>query len=187
MEEKGFDLTRWNEYTKKLSEFYKDNQEIMGEIEYLTPHILKEHLEEAVKYKKGYYKNDKGQYEYVKGIEVTNDISNLCRMGYNGEDRGVWIHYCIIDDDSVRQFDCPVFMFRSQFNPRITSKDELMKPTTKEDFDAQVERTIKNLIADYPEKRNPQEYLDYLEGFHKICENYKDVLGTVFPGIFDEK
>lgn len=177
---------RWNEFTDKLAKFGKERKEIMEEIQYLTPHILKEHLEEAVQYKKGYYKNKKGQYEYVKGIEVTNDTSNLCRMGYNGEDRGVWIHYCIIDDDSVRQFDCPVFMFSSQFNPRITPKDELMKPTTKEDFEAQVERTIKNLVADYQEKRNPQEYLDYINGFEKICEEYKDVVGMVFPGFVDE-
>ena len=186
MEKKEFDTQRWDEYVQAVEDFTKDKKEIMGEIEGLTPHILKEHLEEAVQYKKGYYKNDKGQYEYVKGIEVTNDVSNLCRMGFNGEDRGVWIHYCIIDDDSVRQFDSPVFMFSSQFNPRITPKDELMKPTTKEDFDAQVERTVKNLIADYPEKRNPQEYLDYMEGFDKLCEEYKDVLGMVFPGVFEE-
>jgi len=187
MEEKEFDTQRWDEYVQAVKEFNQDKKEIMSEIEGLTPHILREHLEEAVKYKKGYYKNNKGQYEYVKGIEVTNDTGNLCRMGFNGEDRGVWIHYCIIDDDSVHQLDCPVFMFTSQFNPRITPKDELMKPTTKEDFDAQVERTVKNLIADYPEKRNPQEYLDYMKGFDKLCENYKDVLGMVFTGLFDEE
>ena len=157
----------------KIEEFFNKHEDVFKEISGLTYHILKDNLEEAVKYNRGYYKNDKGEYLYLKGIEVTNDTGNLCRMGYNGEDRGVWVHFCSVTDKKVSYVDVPICMFKSKFDPRFTGDDELMKPTTKEDFDNKVKETISNIISDYEQKREPSEYLSVLNEFESLWGEFE--------------
>lgn len=154
----------------KFIKFIEDNKEVLNEILGLTPNILKDHLKEALQIQKGYFKNKKGEYQYVKGIEVTNDIGNLCRMGFNGEDRGVWIHYVLLNEHSVLYNDVPIFMFTNKMNPAWTKPEDLLVPTTKEDFMQQLAKTIGNIVAPYQEKRDINEYLDVLNGWSDLEE-----------------
>lgn len=144
---------------ERIKEFANEHRDVLKEISGLTNYILIKQLQEACKYDRGYYKNDKGEYIYVKGIEVTNDTGNLLRMGFNGEDNGVWIHISEVDEKSVRYRDIPIFVFTGKFDENFTPKDELMRPTTKEDFEDAVKRATENIISDYPQKREPEEYL----------------------------
>lgn len=157
----------------RVINYYKEHQDLVGEIRYLTEWKLKEDLEEAVKYKHGYFKNKKGEYRFLKGIEVTNDVSNLCRMGYNGEDHGVWVHYCEVNNKRVIYNDVPVGVFTYWLNPNCVDAESLFEPTTKEDFDEQVKKTVQNIISDYQEKRDAKEYLDFLKGWDDIYEQAK--------------
>jgi len=174
MEEKEL-KERVDEYVTKLAMYLESNKDVFDRTSGLTYNILKEDLEEAVQYQRGYYKNEKGEYRYVKGIEVTNDTGNLCRMGMNGEDRGVWVHFCELDERKVGYYDTPISMFISKHDPRFTDPENLMKPTTREDFEAQVQRTIRNICSDYTEAIDVQHYLDVLNGSEAIDEEYKDV------------
>lgn len=158
---------------KRILEFLKENEEISNETSYLTEWILRKDLEEALNYNKGYYKNEKGQYVYVKGIEVTNDVSNLCRMGYNGEDRGVWVHYCMVENNRAMYTDVPIGSFYGVMFSKSLPKDEIMHPITKEEFDAQVKKTLENITADYEQKRDVKEYLDFFEKWDKLYEEVK--------------
>lgn len=158
---------------KRIEDFVNQNKEISEEIEYLTVGILRKDLEEALKYDKGYYKNKKGLYIYIKGIEVTNDVSNLCRMGYNGEDRGVWIHYCEIQDKRAMYLDLPIGTFCGALFSRNLPEEERLYPTTKEDFDSQVKKTIENITSDYEQKRDVREYLDFFEKWDKLYDEVK--------------
>lgn len=158
---------------KRILEFLKENEEISDETRYLTEWILRKDLKEALNYNKGYYKNEKGKYIYVKGIEVTNDVSNLCRMGYNGEDRGVWVHYCEVENNSAMYVDVPIGSFQGMMFSKSLPKDELMHPITKEEFDAQVKKALENITADYEQKRDVQEYIDFFEKWDKLYEEVK--------------
>lgn len=153
---------------EKIKEFFDKNKEIIAEIAGLTTWILEEELKEALSIKKGYFKNIKGEYLFVKGIEVTNDIGNLGRMGYNGEDRGVWIHYVSLTKDSIIYNNVPIGLFTDQTNFRLNEPDALMVPTTKEDFEKQFAKTISNILSDYPEKRDIHEYLNVLNEWEEI-------------------
>ena len=108
----------------------------------------------------------------MKGIEVTNDTSNLCRMGYNGEDRGVWVHYCEIDDRRAIYNDVPVTTFTYFMSDAVEEKKRL-KPTTKEEFEQQVQKTIQSFISDYQEKRDINEYYDFMTGWDDICNKVR--------------
>lgn len=165
-------MTESEKLYKKIRMFTDENSELISEIAGLTPGILKKDLEEAKGYQKGYYKNNKGVYWYVKGIEVTNDTLNLLRMGFNGEDRGVWVHYCEVKDHSICDNDVPICAFSSLFDPRFTPKDELMHKTTKEDFENKVAEVTKTVLADYQEKRSVTEYLGFMRKFVKMCSKY---------------
>lgn len=153
---------------EKIKEFFDKNKEIIAEIAGLTTWILEENLKEALSIQKGYFKNIKGEYLFVKGIEVTNDIGNLGRMGYNGEDRGVWVHYVSLTKDSIIYNDVPIDSFINQADPNINTPDALMVPTTKEDFEEQLTKTINNISSDYPEKRDIREYLNVLKEWEEI-------------------
>lgn len=157
----------------RIVKYYKEHQELAGEIEYLTQWNLIEDLKEAIKYQHGYFKNKKGEYRFLKGIEVTNDVSNLCRMGFNGEDRGVWVHYCEVDNRRVIYNDVPVSVFTYWLTPTCVDAESLFEPTTKEDFDEQVKKTVNNIISDYNEKRPAQEYLDFLNGWNDLYAKVK--------------
>ena len=159
----------------ELAEFVADkkNRDIMAEVIGLTEWKLRDDLAKAVKYKKGYYKNAKGQCIYVKGIEVTNDTSNLLRMGYNGEDRGVWVHYCIADERTVSYNDVPVNTFAFFLNEGCVPQDEVFKPSTKEEFERTVARAVANFTSDYEEKRNVEEYVDFFGKLDEIYEKTK--------------
>lgn len=170
---------RIKEYVGKMKVFCNENKDVLERVNGLTWQKLKEDLEEAVQYQRGYYKNDKGEYCYVKGIEVTNDTGNLLRMGMNGEDRGVWVHYCYLEDRRVGYVDVPIATFLMKHDARFTNPDELMKPTTREDFEEQVKRTIQNIVADYPEAVDVQHYLDVIHGADALDEEYKDVASPV--------
>ena len=165
--------SEWNKAFNKLKDYAYAHKEILNRVSGLTMDILLKDLKDASKYKKGYYKNKRGAYIYVKGIEVTNDLSNLCRMGYNGEDRGVWIHYCMVDNRSVNYIDVPVSTFNvTYFNKRWAKPDELLHRTTKEEFEAKVKETVNTLCADYTEDINPKEYQKVVKGF---CKLYNDL------------
>lgn len=175
-------VREWNKFLNKLKAYSDTHKEILDKIRGLTADILLKDLKDASKYKKGYYKNKKGVYIYVKGIEVTNDLDNLGRMGYNGEDRGVWIHYCIVDDRSVNYMDVPVPVFNvTYFNKGLANPDELLHPTTKEEFEAKVKETVNTLCADYTEDINPNEYQKVVKGWCKLYDNFKKVLETSLP------
>lgn len=163
----------------KLNAYSDAHKEILERTSGLTTDILLKDLKDASKYKKGYYKNKKGVYIYVKGIEVTNDLTNLGRMGYNGEDRGVWIHYCMVDDRSVNYMDVPVSVFNvTYFNKGLTNPDELLRPTTKEEFEAKVKETVNALCADYTEDINPKEYQKVVKRWLKLYDNFKKAVAT---------
>lgn len=153
---------------EKIKEFFDKNKEIIAEIAGLTTWILEQDLKEALSIEKGYFKNIKGEYLFVKGIEVTNDIGNLGRMGFNGEDRGVWVHYVFLTKDSIIYNNVPIAVFTNQTNPRFNDPDVLMVPTTKEDFEEQFTKTIKNILSDYSEKRDIHEYLNVLNEWEKL-------------------
>lgn len=156
-------------FLNKLKAYIDSNKEILDKTSGLTQDILLKDLKEASKYEKGYYKNNNGTYIFVKGIEVTNDLDNLCRMGYNGEDRGVWIHYCIVDERSVNYIDTPMSYFTvTFFNASWCKPDELMHPTTKEDFEAKIKQTVEMLCADYKDAVNPKEYYKVISGLDKL-------------------
>ena len=158
---------------QRVIDYFKANKKLVSEIEYLTEGKLKEDLEDAIKFQHGYFKNKKGEYRFLKGIEVTNDVGNLCRMGYNGEDRGVWVHYCELDDRRVIYNDVPVGVFTYWMNPSCVDADSLFEPTTKEDFDEQVKKTINNIISEYQEKRDANEYLDFLNNWDNLCNQVR--------------
>ena len=153
---------------KNAADYCFSHNDILKEIGGLTLYKLQEDLKEAVTYNKGYFKNDKGEFRHIKGIEVTNDTSNLCRMGFNGEDRGVWVHYCEVDDKRVIYHDMPINSFLYFLNPFCRTEDEVFKPTTKEEFDEQVKKTISNIISDYTETRPAEEYLEFVNSLTKI-------------------
>lgn len=157
----------------RVIDYFKAHKEIIDEIEGLTEWKLREDLQEAVQFTHGYFKNKKGEYRYLKGIEVTNDTGNLCRMGYNGEDRGVWVHYCEVDDKHVIYNDVPIGVFTYWLNPSCVSDKDVFVPTTKEDFDQQVQKTVQNIISDYQEKRDAKEYLDFLNGWNGLCDKVR--------------
>ncbi|MBP5721977.1 MAG: hypothetical protein J6X18_00130 [Bacteroidales bacterium] len=162
-------MTDWEKAYNELKKFSDAHSEIISEIAGLTPGILERDLERAKNYQKGYYKNKKGVYWHVKGIEVTNDIGNLLRMGFNGEDRGVWIHYCEVTDHSIKDNDVPVCSFCSLFDARFTSADQLMRRTTKEDYENKVAEVTKTVLSDYVQKREVSEYLSFMRKFVKLC------------------
>lgn len=156
----------------RVIEYFKQHNEIVNEIEGLTEWKLFEDLKDAIKILHGYFKNDIGEYLYVKGIEVTNDTSNLCRMGYNGEDRGVWVHYCEITDRRAIYNDIPVTAF-TYFMSNAVEEKKRFKPTTKEDFEQQVQKTIQSFISDYDEKRDVNEYYDFICGWNGLCDKVR--------------
>ncbi len=161
----------------KLETFISEYKEILDKMSGLTCDKLLSDLQEAVKYQKGYYKNGKGDYIYIKGIEVTNDTGNLSRMGYNGEDRGVWIHYCLVDDRSVTYIDSPISVFSGcYFNEALFKPEELMYATTKEDFEDKVKKVIEILTKDYSENVNPKEYYDVANRYRDLCYECADTL-----------
>lgn len=165
------------ELMNKLNAFISEYSEILDKISDLTWDKLLSDLQEAIKYQKGYYKNGKGDYIYIKGIEVTNDTGNLRRMGYNGEDRGVWIHYCLVDDRSVTYIDSPISVFSGcYFNEALVKPEELMHATTKEDFEDKVKKVIEVLIEDYSENINPKEYYDVANRYRDLCNECYDIL-----------
>lgn len=156
----------------RIVEYFKAHKEIIKEIEGLTEWKLFEDLQDAINIQHGYFKNDIGEYLYVKGIEVTNDTGNLCRMGYNGEDRGVWVHYCEIDDRRAIYNDVPVTTF-TYFMSNAVEEKKRLKPTTKEEFEQQVQKTIQNFISDYQEKRDINEYYDFMSGWNDLCDKVR--------------
>ena len=161
----------------KLETFISEYKEILDKMSGLTCDKLLSDLQEAVKYQKGYYKNEKGNYIYIKGIEVTNDTWNLSRMGYNGEDRGVWIHYCLVDDRSITYIDSPISVFSGcYFNEALFKPEELMHATTKEDFEDKVKKVIEVLTEDYSENVNPKEYYDVANRWYNLCNECSDTL-----------
>lgn len=165
------------ELMNKLEAFRSEHREILDKISGLTCDKLLSDLQEAVKYQKGYYKNGKGDYIYIKGIEVTNDTWNLSRMGYNGEDRGVWIHYCLVEDRSVTYIDSPISLFSGcYFNEALCKPEELMYATTKEDFEDKVKKVIEVLTEDYSKNVNPKEYYDVANGWCNLCNECADTL-----------
>lgn len=165
------------ELMNKLEAFRTEHKEILDKILGLTYDKLLSDLQEAVKYQKGYYKNGKGDYIYIKGIEVTNDTGNLSRMGYNGEDRGVWIHYCLVDNRSVTYIDSPISVFSGcYFNEALFKPEELMHATTKEDFEDKVKKVIEILTKDYSENVNPKEYYNVANEWNDLCNECSDTL-----------
>ena len=161
----------------KLETFISEYKQILDKMSGLTCDKLLSDLQEAVKYQKGYYKNEKGNYIYIKGIEVTNDTWNLSRMGYNGEDRGVWIHYCLVDDRSITYIDSPISVFSGcYFNEALFKPEELMHATTKEDFEDKVKKVIEVLTEDYSENVNPKEYYDVANRWYNLCNECSDTL-----------
>ena len=158
---------------KKLMD---ENKEIVNEICGLEIETLYEHLQLAKKYNKGYYKNKDGEYIFVKGIEVTNNTGDLCRMGFNGETRGVWIHYCIISDILCVNTNEPIYVFDSKFNPYFTEPKKLMKPTTKRAFNMKMKSVISKMAKPYESKREVSEYLDFLDKFVKLYEKEDSTL-----------
>lgn len=156
----------------RIVEYFKAHKEIINEIEGLTEWKLFEDLQDAINIQHGYFKNDIGEYLYVKGIEITNDTGNLCRMGYNGEDRGVWVHYCEIDDRRAIYNDMPVTTF-TYFMSNAVEEKKRLKPTTKEEFEQQVQKTIQNFISDYQEKRDINEYYDFMCGWNDLCDKVR--------------
>lgn len=165
------------ELMNKLEAFRSEHREILDKILGLTCDKLLSDLQEAIKYQKGYYKNGKGDYIYIKGIEVTNDTGNLSRMGYNGEDRGIWIHYCLVEDRSVTYIDSPISIFSGYyFNEALCKPEELMYATTKEDFENKVKKMIKVLTEDYSENVNPKEYYDVANEWNDLCNECYDIL-----------
>lgn len=156
----------------RIVEYFKAHKEIIKEIEGLTEWKLFEDLQDAINIQHGYFKNDIGEYLYVKGIEVTNDTGNLCRMGYNGEDRGVWVHYCEIDDRRAIYNDIPVTTF-TYFMSNAVEEKKRLKPTTKEEFEQQVQKTIQNFISNYQEKRDINEYYDFMSGWNDLCDKVR--------------
>ena len=108
---------------------------------------------------------------------MTNDTGNLSRMGYNGEDRGVWIHYCLVEDRSVTYIDSPISLFSGcYFNEALCKPEELMYATTKEDFEDKVKKVIEVLTEDYSENVNPKEYYDVANGWCNLCYECTDTL-----------
>ena len=163
----------------RIVEYFKAHKEIIKEIEGLTEWKLFEDLQDAINIQHGYFKNDIGEYLYVKGIEVTNDTGNLCRMGYNGEDRGVWVHYCEIDDRRAIYNDIPVTTF-TYFMSNAVEEKKRLKPTTKEEFEQQVQKTIQNFISDYQEKRDINEYYDFMSGWNDLCDKVRKEYNSDF-------
>lgn len=180
MEYKG--NPRWQQFAEKVKAYGDAHKEILDRTSGLTQHILMEDLKEAAQYQKGYYKNANGVYMYVKGVEVTNDTGNLCRMGFNGEDRGVWIHYCLVDDRSVNYIDTPMASFSvNYFNRQWCKPKDLMHPTTKEDFETKVKETITTLCADYTEAVDPKEYYEVIKGWDDLYDEFQDVVKNILP------
>ena len=164
---------------EKIKEFFDKNKEIIAEIAGLTTWILEQDLKTALSIQKGYFKNKKGEYLFVKGIEVTNNTGDLLRMGFNGEDRGVWVHYVSLTNKVILYNDVPIASFVNRTDPRFVNELDLMVPTTKEDFEEQFTKTIKNILSDYSEKRDIHEYLNVLNEWEKLI-NFNNVLNYWF-------
>ena len=169
--------SNWKLSFDKLKKYVDVNKEIFDKTIGLTTDILLDNLKDAIKYEKGYYKNDNGVYIHIKGIEITNDLTNICRMGYNGEDRGVWIHYCLVDDRSITYIDSPISVFSGcYFDEEVFKSEELMRTTTKEDFEDKVKKVIEILTNDYSENINPKEYYDVVNRYRNLCNECFDTL-----------
>jgi hypothetical protein len=90
-------------------------------------------------------------------------------MGFNGEDRGVWIHYCIVEDKSVTYIDTPINLFTANyFSKQYCKPKELMHPTTKEDFDNKVKSTVETLCTSYTEAIDPEEYYNAIKEWQEL-------------------
>ena len=162
------DMKSYEQYKSEMDEYDSKYKEVMDEIVGLTGWILEEDLKDAVKYAKGYYKNNKGQYLFIKGIEVTNDTGNLCRMGYNGEDRGVWIHYAFIDEHQIMNNDIPIGMFMFYTNPRCVDDEHVFTPTTKEEFEKKFRQLCWTLHIDADSQLASSDYREFAEEFYKL-------------------
>ncbi len=148
---------------KSLKNLYNKHKVILNKISGLMLEPLVEQLKEAVKCKTGYFKNENGVYIYIKGIEVTNDTGNLLRMGMNGEDMGVWIHYTLVDKRSINYIDSPIYSFTIPYFSEIAMSKDKMYPITKEDFDAQVKTVTESFCSPYQDAINPKEYLNVIK------------------------
>lgn len=173
MENNGQAFNDYISLIERMKRFSTENAEVLSEIYGLSLGTLKRHLEKASKYQRGYYKNKRGEYIHVKGIEVTNNTGDLLRMGFNGEDRGVWVHYCIISPKSIAHKDDPISMFDYLFDKNWVSDDEVFIPTTKEDFERQFEETTKTILSDYTQKRDVQEYINAVDGMVGLFNEYE--------------
>ena len=151
-----------NKCLRSLKALYNKHKVILNKTSGLMLEPLVEQLNEAVKYKTGYFKNEKGVYIYIKGIEVTNDTSNLLRMGMNGESMGVWIHYTLVDERSINYIDTPIYSFTVPYFSKLAKPEDKMHPITKEDFDTQVKMITENFCSPYQDAINPKEYLNVI-------------------------
>lgn len=153
----------------KLKSYASEHEDILKLADGLSTDKLLTDLKEAMKYHKGYYANSRSVFIYVKGIEMTNDVADLCRMGFNGEDRGIWIHYCIIDGRSVSYVDVPISSFVvNYFDRRYCKKDELMHPITKEEFEGKVRDTINVICSDYEKAIDVNECYKVIKKFEEL-------------------
>ena len=150
------------------------NSDIYKEIEGLTLHKLLADLHEALIYDKGYYKNNDNEFIYVKGIEVTNDIANISRMGFNGEDKGVWIHYAVLNKKEIYYYDKPVSSFSSFFSACMNSPEKKFYTCTKEEFEEQLKTVISNILSDYEGKRPIKEYFDFVKNLNESYEKFEN-------------
>lgn len=158
----------------KFRRFVDKNSDIVNRIDGLDQVRLAKDLKLASKFKCGYYKNKAGTFIHVKGIEVTNDTGDLLRMGFNGEDKGVWVHYCIVDDTSIINTSKPVNTFSCYFSKDWNTRTGVMRKVTKEEFDKKVEEVTRSINSDYESAIDPNEYLKVVRKFNKLLDDVLD-------------
>lgn len=169
------------EIEDKLEQLRKDNADIFECTSKLTISKLIDDLEDAVKFRKGYYKNAKGSYFYIRGVEIDGSCS-LLRGGMNAEDRGVYVHFTEVSKTQLYAGDMNIVQLAYLMAPMNT--EDKLEPATEQEFDAAYEALISSCKHEPEVCEDPQIVLDvykkYVEYSRAQCDAVKEAVGGKF-------
>jgi hypothetical protein len=134
-------------------------------------------LQDAVKFSKGYYKNDAGEFYYFRGVEIDGSC-DLFRGGFNAEDRGVYIHYSSISKYNLFIGDMNVIQVAYMMT--CVEPDKILKPCTEAEFDEAYAKFTSKLKYEPEVCEDPQLYLDTYNEYVGISDEQVNVAKEIF-------
>ena len=159
----------------QFDKFIADNKAIYDNIKYLTISVLHEKLKFAKSIKCGYFKNDDGSYLYIKGIEVYGDVGDLCRMGYNGEDRGVFAHYVTIDANGMTIHNEDVGRLQYYMSSAVADNLRYYK-CDKAEFDAMVASMVHSIHTVPDACTDIDNYIQFVDKYTELSKQIKQAM-----------